>query len=437
MKTYFQIWSLTLFLKLAISAALPLIPDEAYYWVWSLFPQLSYFDHPPMSAWLLWLGHFFDSWGSMVRWPSVILGHCIWLIWFFIFQQLKLESKVHTFWFWLTLLSPLLGFGSILITPDLPLLVFWSLSLLFFLKYLDHPSSKNALGLGVSLGLGFLSKYMIVLFVPLALFALWRNNLLKKFHWPRLYIIILFGFIFCLPVLIWNQQHQWVSFQFQLKHGLHQNDFSWHWPVEYVLGQIIALFPLIFWSAIKNNDPRVQLLKAFAWGPLVFFFLTSFRAPVEGNWPIMAYPAFYALALTGAWSSRKQWITLSSWGALYLFIGIALYSKSDKFVHGKILEPFIYRDFSPLVKKYEPLFGINYQLASALWFQSKIPVYKLSQSSRYDFFDTFAEGRPKINHFFVIKQKHHDLPQWITNDGWQLRLVESLKNDYLIIEVKK
>ena len=27
--------------------------DEVYYWTYSLYPSLSYFDHPPMVAWLI------------------------------------------------------------------------------------------------------------------------------------------------------------------------------------------------------------------------------------------------------------------------------------------------------------------------------------------------------------------------------------------------
>ena len=28
------------------------LPDEAYYWLWSKNRALSYFDHPPLAAWL-------------------------------------------------------------------------------------------------------------------------------------------------------------------------------------------------------------------------------------------------------------------------------------------------------------------------------------------------------------------------------------------------
>ena len=35
---------------------IPVTPQEAYYWYYSLYPDLSYFDHPPMVAYSIWLG---------------------------------------------------------------------------------------------------------------------------------------------------------------------------------------------------------------------------------------------------------------------------------------------------------------------------------------------------------------------------------------------
>ena len=41
--------------NIAYNATLPLHYDEAYYWVWTQRLDFSYFDHPPMIAWLLWI----------------------------------------------------------------------------------------------------------------------------------------------------------------------------------------------------------------------------------------------------------------------------------------------------------------------------------------------------------------------------------------------
>jgi hypothetical protein len=41
--------------RLLYALLLPLSPQEAYYWVFSLHPALSYFDHPPLTAYTIYL----------------------------------------------------------------------------------------------------------------------------------------------------------------------------------------------------------------------------------------------------------------------------------------------------------------------------------------------------------------------------------------------
>src|SRR5262249_57079206 len=43
-------------LRVAIAAFAPLTDDEAYYRLWALAPAMSYFDHPPMTAWMIAAG---------------------------------------------------------------------------------------------------------------------------------------------------------------------------------------------------------------------------------------------------------------------------------------------------------------------------------------------------------------------------------------------
>ena len=48
---------LTLVLRFLAMIRVPLIPEEAYYWLYSAQrPNLSYYDHPPMVAWIIRLG---------------------------------------------------------------------------------------------------------------------------------------------------------------------------------------------------------------------------------------------------------------------------------------------------------------------------------------------------------------------------------------------
>ena len=49
-------WSIFLALialNMVYNTSLPLLGDEAYYWAWSRQLDWSYFDHPPMIAWMI------------------------------------------------------------------------------------------------------------------------------------------------------------------------------------------------------------------------------------------------------------------------------------------------------------------------------------------------------------------------------------------------
>ena len=53
--------------RLYLSSQLQLHPDEAYYWLWSHRLDLSYFDHPPMVAYFIWLTTRFSETELWVR----------------------------------------------------------------------------------------------------------------------------------------------------------------------------------------------------------------------------------------------------------------------------------------------------------------------------------------------------------------------------------
>ncbi|RPH72356.1 glycosyl transferase, partial [bacterium] len=45
-------------LRFVTAFLIPLTPQEAYYWNYAMHPALSYFDHPPMVAWVIGAGYF-------------------------------------------------------------------------------------------------------------------------------------------------------------------------------------------------------------------------------------------------------------------------------------------------------------------------------------------------------------------------------------------
>jgi len=416
-----RVWWIALAIKCLIAAVVPLSNDEAYYWVWGHHPQLSYFDHPPFVGWLFSIGTIFDfaSPGlSLVRWPGVILGHATLLIWNSILRPYLTESQ-RKLWLIFIVVSPLIGIGSIIITPDIPLVFFWSLSLLLLINLIQTPKLSLYAGLGAALGLGFCSKYLIVIFVPIALLWLAISGEWRKVRWAYVPATIVTGLIFCAPVLIWNYQNDWASFAFQLSHGLEAEKHEWNWPLEYLGAQIALLFPPVIYFALKRKeDPRLRFLHYFGWLPLAFFFYTSFKARVEANWPIMAYPAILSLAFLNASEKsvrRIAWI----WAAV---MSIAL---SEAIFQWIPMDPtklktrehtrydFVLPELTP------DTYLASYQMAATISYRTQTPYYKLDGLNRRDFYDFIPQSHPTTDKFRVISERYNRLPTW-TKTGYKV-----------------
>ena len=428
-------------LKLIISALLPLSADESYYWVWSHHLQLSYYDHPPLIAWLLWLGHALEPLGHSVRWPGVIVGHSIFLIWILIWRNVsrspREEAQFH-WWFWLALCSPLLGFGSIILTPDLPVLFFWSCALLFSISALKQKNFYHYAGLGVSLGLGFCSKYHIVLFVPLLLTYLTVERKWKSVSLKGSLGTVFFGILFSAPVLIWNFQNDFISFQFQLNHGLGRLDYTPFWTWSYLLAQIIVLFPTVAWAGRRAHlQGPSRIFLYFGWGPLIFFFLSSFKGLVEINWPIVAYPAFFAMAVLGYERTRLFKYANWFWVILFSLLCSHLVKPWIPSAPEKLSELSQFRPIISKIDQYQPLYANTYQMASWLWYETKKPVYKLNQMSRYDMFDTFPQGRPQVFPIYLAMKTYDEIPAWISRDPLRrMTTVEKMADQFIIVRIE-
>jgi 4-amino-4-deoxy-L-arabinose transferase-like glycosyltransferase len=439
------LWCGALVIKLCLSYWLPMSLDECYYWAWGRHPQLSYFDHPGMVAWLFWLGEKLSFLGGQAaRWPSVFLGHITFLIWILILDG-QLSFKQDRQWLWIVLLSPLWGWGSLLAVPDVPFLFFWSVSILAFLRLLKSQKITWYALLGCALGLGFCSKYHTVLFVPAAVLYLifdkrWRQ--LRPLGWL---VGFLCGVVFSLPVLIWNEQNDWVSFRFQLSHGLNSNQHHpFAWASSYLLTQFLILFPPFVIMAWRNrSEGELKSLHYLAWFPLAFFFVASFRARSEANWPIAATPTIFALAFLFAKDSisRLRWLkgTAYLWLlALVIVLSQLAWSwlpidpnrlKTGELTH---FEPFV-----AAVQNLDPVYGSSYQMAAYVSYRLKRDINKLYGINRKDFYDFYPPSHPSSDTFYWMVEGEPTLPKWAESEGYKIIRRIPVSGPLIICEVRK
>ncbi|MFP5518434.1 MAG: ArnT family glycosyltransferase [Bdellovibrionia bacterium] len=436
-KLLLLLFGLVLVVKLVLAYFVPLGFDEAYYWVWSHHLQLSYFDHPAMISWLLRLGHLFEDWGYLVRMPIVLIGHLTLLVWWFILREAGLSLASKKLFYLLALSLPFLGVGSIVATPDVPVVFFWSLSTLLFIQYWKKPTLGVSIAFGAALGLGFCSKYHIVLFPVFALLAVLHQKKWELLKPKFLLTIIISGLIFSVPVLLWNYQNDFASFKFQLNHGFVKKSWSPLWIIEYFVSQILLVGPVVIYLAINKLNKNLVVHAFLGFGTLIFFAIANFKAPGEANWPVIGYFSLLALAVsTGLKQKALRMQAILYMGISSLAVALMFIPQTQKNL-GKLSEPQEFRQYAQELKNYEPLYCSKYQLCSVLWFELKRPIYKIPEISRRDFFDTLTTKESFPDFFYVVVDTGREFPPWFLETFTSINKIKILGQDLELYEVKR
>lgn len=402
---------ISVLVKVLLAAFTPVFGDETYYHLWSTHLQLSYFDHPPAVSWLIWLSQNWTQTNNplFLRMSFVILSFLTSLVWIKILR-LKEFSEASIFKVLLLfLLHPLIGVGSILATPDVPLVFFWSLAYLSFLQIFKKKTYLWYALLGVFLGLGFCSKYHIVLFVISGLVYLFISKSYKLIRLSGVFLTLLFGALFSLPVIVWNAQNNWVSFLFQIDHGFGEDYFVWDWPVGYIVAQFLIVNPLVVISFFKKNWQHVD--KVFSLTQLGFFFISSFKGVVEGNWPLASHLHSNTYFVSTA-SKRLYHYAVAYWIVFYVLIAGFFISSASEDVKRNLVNSTQIEELVPLTEIYSPLYGPTYQISSLLSWKTQKNIPKLRDLARHDFYDSLPESVPTTNVFYVLK---YDISEWPVN----------------------
>jgi 4-amino-4-deoxy-L-arabinose transferase-like glycosyltransferase len=313
--------------RLAFAAWLPLYPDETYYWDWSRHLANGYFDHPPVIAWLIALGtSVARTLGARpspfaIRVVPVLVGSACGLFTTLIARRIGGASAARTAALVFALM-PLAASGLILATPDAPLLAASAAALYYVVRSLQQApgsraSTENWCIAGACLGLAFSSKYTSILLPVTLLVALvLRPSLRARFREPGPYLACIVATLVFLPVLEWNHAHDWISFRFQIQHGLGTPKGSAiKRELDLIGGQLGLVSPIFFvlaaaavWRALRDRvDDARFALAVMATGSWVFFAYSAVRRPVEANWPAPSYVA--GIPLLAAWLPRtNRWL---------------------------------------------------------------------------------------------------------------------------------
>ena len=302
------------------TSVVDLFPDEAQYWSWSRELAWGYFSKPPLLAWIIaGADHLCGSGEACVRAAAPVLYFATSLFVYAIAATLYDDRAA----FWASMLTALgtgVVFSSRIISTDVPLLFFWALALLAYVKLLEQPRLSWSIVLGLSLGLGLLAKYAMIYFLlGVALAALLDQDAHRLLRGREPWIALAIGTALIAPNLLWNLHNGLVTFGHTRAVLDAEHSFGLH-PVqafEFLAAQFAVIGPVVFAvlivafgrmrsSALTAPD---RLMLAFAIPPLALMTITALLTKAYANWA--ATSAISAIVLAAAVLTRCE-----GWGWL-------------------------------------------------------------------------------------------------------------------------
>jgi 4-amino-4-deoxy-L-arabinose transferase-like glycosyltransferase len=305
--------------------ALPLVGDEAYYWLWSQHPAPSYYDHPAGIALMIRAGTTLAGDGEFgIRWLNAMLGFSTIAAAMAVGRRLFARGAGVFTGAAIALGAPFLIVARFVYTDVLHLLGvllnLWAFDAL--LAEDRRPSDAQGALFGLTLILLLNTKYSAYLYVAAlgAWILLERRSLL---HRRAFWIGVGMGGLGLLPVVLWNAAHDWVSFRWQLSHFGMASPGARALPLPL---QLVAnarhawdyLTPPVFLAGIAGigrlRRPRERLLTLAALGMLLPVGVSAANSPrnLTTGWVLLMMLAGVRVGEIASPSSRGLLARLTS-----------------------------------------------------------------------------------------------------------------------------
>jgi len=280
-----------LILNLVQAGTTGLLDDEAYYWVYSRFPDWGYFDHPPMVALMIKAGYALFPSPLGVRLFTVLMSTVTLMM-----IDSLLEKRNDKLFYAIAASMFVLQVGGIITVPDLPLMFFTGLYFMVFKRFIDKPSWGIAALLGVVIALMLYSKYHGILIVFFTMLSY-----PKLFRMGQAWLAACIAALLFAPHILWQFLHGMPSVNYHLFER-NAGAFKFAFTSEYLLGQLALAGPLIGWLllfAAITRKPENQLEKTLKWttiGVYITFLIATLKGRVEANWTVPAFIGLIVLA---------------------------------------------------------------------------------------------------------------------------------------------
>ena len=276
--------------------------DEAQYWAWSKDLDFGYFSKPPMIAWVIaaTTSVFGDAeWA--VRLGSPLL-HAVTAYMIFLTGRLAFDARTG---FWAAavyFLMPAVWLSSGIVSTDVPLLLCWIIALHAWLHLRAGAGWGRLVQLGLAIGLGLMSKYAMLFFLPALLIAVLFDPPTRKalFNLRGLTVALLAGLCFA-PNIYWNITHDFATVTHTAANANLQDQIPFH-PIELaefwfdqlaVFGPVTLILLLLALKAslTRKLDTPAFWLALFVLSPLLIISFQALISRANANWAVTAYVA--------------------------------------------------------------------------------------------------------------------------------------------------
>ncbi|MCC6783862.1 MAG: glycosyltransferase family 39 protein [Planctomycetes bacterium] len=286
-----------------LALVVPIFAQEAYYWTYAQHLDLSYFDHPPMVAWLIWVGTAILGDGALgVRLGTVLCGLGASWASVALLRRFGGDGPAVRIWLIASLAVPMLTITRFFATPDAPLMFGWMGAMYAVWRARETGALRWWLLGGALAGFGLLAKYAAAfLAVGGVLVMLVDERLRRQWFKPGPWLGVVTAAIVFSPVVVWNARNGFESFLFQTDGRYSRGEFdagrlagtlgvqsALYHPLLALL--LVLVVPWLVRRAVAG-DVRARFLLAFGVPMPAFFLANSLWITIKPNWFVPAFPS--------------------------------------------------------------------------------------------------------------------------------------------------
>lgn len=261
-----------------------------------------FMEVPPLLSIFAWLTHFFGNGMFWIKfWPG-LFG-----VLTFIFTA-KIIQKLGggMFAIFLAFLPFIFGVNLrlfFLFQPNAPEVFFWTLIAYSVLRYIQTEKNKYLYILGISIGLGMISKYSVAIYAVSILAGLLLTPQRKIFSNKHLYFAGIIALLIFMPTLLWEYNHHF-PIVVHMKQ-LNERQLQFVSPAGFLADQLLMNIPCVFiWLAglyFTAFSYKGKKYRAFAWA-YVFVIILLLILHGKNYYSLGVYPVLLAF---GAYHLEK------------------------------------------------------------------------------------------------------------------------------------